>query len=403
VASTQRTLLAANLPISFDGVVSPDGTTVAYWRQSGRAFAVDLVGLDGRSPRKLIAGLDPTWSADGSRLAVLTATGRIETIGADGSGEQSAGQVRNPAGRVIEPGLITSFAWAPDGESFLVSAFYTSSGNLVETVASTGRTLHVLSKKAIAFAAWSPDGAQAAFTETHSKTGEAAVVVNADGSGLHTAYTSLGLIDLAWSPDGTSIVTADGDRVRIVDADGTHPMVLAYPRREPPAKRSRMAATAITEPPPSRQANTDATTLPCVFRKARAMLATSHAPVRTRRERGTGGLACALFAQQRESEPRVARARPVTLRAYLERLLDAPARVVAGRVLVDEEVEGLRGGGAPVGAGEHGDVCGRPAEAGCDDGIQLLRGRIVRPVEGSGNGRAAVRGGDRDVGSARYV
>jgi Tol biopolymer transport system component len=229
VASTQRTLLAANLPISFDGVVSPDGTTVAYWRQSGRAFAVDLVGLDGRSPRKLIAGLDPTWSADGSRLAVLTATGRIETIGADGSGEQSAGQVRNPAGRVIEPGLITSFAWAPDGESFLVSAFYTSSGNLVETVASTGRTLHVLSKKAIAFAAWSPAGAQAAFTETHSKTGEAAVVVNADGSGLHTAYTSLGLIDLAWSPDGTSIVTADGDRVRVVDADGTHPMVLAYP------------------------------------------------------------------------------------------------------------------------------------------------------------------------------
>ena len=229
VASTQRTLLAANLPISFDGVVSPDGTTVAYWRQSGHAFALDLVGLDGRSPRKLIAGLDPTWSADGSRLALLTAAGRIETIGADGSGEQSAGRVRNPAGRVIEPGLITSFAWAPDGESFLVSAFYTSSGNLVETVASTGRTLHVLSKKAIAFAAWSPDGTQAAFTETHSKTGEAAVVVNAGGSGLHTAYTSLGLIDLAWSPDGTSIVTADGDRVRIIDADGTHPMVLAYP------------------------------------------------------------------------------------------------------------------------------------------------------------------------------
>jgi Tol biopolymer transport system component len=229
VASTQRTLLAANLPINFDGVVSPDGTTVAYWRQSGRAFALDLVGLDGRSPRKLIAGLDPTWSADGSRLALLTGTGRIETIEADGSGAQLEGQVRTPASRVIEPGLITSFAWAPDGESFLVSAFYTASGNLIETVASTGRTLHVLSKTAIAFAAWSPDGTQAAFTETHSKTGEAAAVVNANGSGVHTVYTSIGLIDLAWSPDGTSIVTADGDRVRTVDADGTHPMVLAYP------------------------------------------------------------------------------------------------------------------------------------------------------------------------------
>ncbi|HEX2702536.1 MAG TPA: hypothetical protein VHM72_03785 [Solirubrobacteraceae bacterium] len=229
VASTQRTLLAANLPISFDGVVSPDGTTVAYWRQSGRAFAVDLVGLDGRSPRKLIAGLDPTWSADGSRLAVLTATGRMETIGANGAGAQLEGRVRTPAGRVIDPGLITSFAWAPDGKSFLVVALEGANANLIETVASTGRTLHVLSRKGLFLAAWSPDGSQVAFTEAQTKDREAAVVVDADGSGLHPVDTSLSSIDLAWSPDGTSIVTADGNVVRIVDADGTQAEVLAYP------------------------------------------------------------------------------------------------------------------------------------------------------------------------------
>lgn len=229
VGSPEPIMLAANLPIGIDGVVSPDGTTVAYWRQSGRVFGVDLVGVDGQSTRELAAGLDPTWSADGSRLALLTAAGRIETIGIDGSGGQLTGRVRGPAGRVIEPGLITSFAWAPDGQSFLVSALYARSGNLVETVDSTGRTLSVLSRKARLLVALSPDGMQAAFIEPHSKTLDAATIVNADGSGLHTVYTSIGSIDLAWSPDGTSIVTADGNRVRIVDSDGTNPMVLAYP------------------------------------------------------------------------------------------------------------------------------------------------------------------------------
>jgi hypothetical protein len=104
VASPQRRLLAANLPIGIDGVISPDGTTVAYWRQSGLSSTVDLVGVDGQSQRKLAAGLDPTWSADGKRLALLTATGRIETIGADGSGAQLGGRVRTPAGRRLTQG-----------------------------------------------------------------------------------------------------------------------------------------------------------------------------------------------------------------------------------------------------------------------------------------------------------
>jgi Tol biopolymer transport system component len=229
VASPQRRLLAANLPNGIDGVVSPDGKTVAYWRQSGFSVAVDLVGVDGGSPRKLAAGVDPTWSADGSRLAFLTATGRIETISASGSGAQLGGRVRDPAGRVIDPGLIASFAWAPDGKSFLVSTLEGVTANLLETVAPTGRTLHVLSRKGLLVAAWSPDGSQVVFTEAQTKDREAAAVVNADGSGLHTLDTSLSTIESAWSPDGSSIATADGNVVRVVGADGTQAKVLAYP------------------------------------------------------------------------------------------------------------------------------------------------------------------------------
>jgi Tol biopolymer transport system component len=229
VASPQPRLLAAHLPVETDGVVSPDGTTVAYWRQSGLSFVVEVVGVDGQPSRQLAVGADPTWSADGSRLALLTARGRIETIGADGSGPQFAGRIRTPAGRAINPALITSFAWAPDGQSFLVSESDTAAGNLVETVALTGRTLHVLSRKGLFDSAWSPDGTQVAFTKTQTKIREAAAVVSADGTGVHIVASTIEAFELAWSPDGTSLVTADGDRVRVVGADGTHAMVVAYP------------------------------------------------------------------------------------------------------------------------------------------------------------------------------
>ena len=106
VASPKRRLLAANLPYDSDGALSPDGNTVAYWSGSGRSVAVYRVGTDAQSRRKLTGGFDPAWSSDGSRLALLTPTGELETIGADGSGAQSVGQLSRT-------GLVSTLAWAP--------------------------------------------------------------------------------------------------------------------------------------------------------------------------------------------------------------------------------------------------------------------------------------------------
>jgi hypothetical protein len=147
VANHKRRLLVANLPGGTNGALSPDGKTIAYWLESGLSLTVYLVGTDGQSRRKLTAGFDPVWSSDSSRLALVTTAGRIETIGADGSGPQTTGRVTDPAGRVIDPSLITTFAWAPDGQSFLVAYFGGPlTASVIETIASDGRVLRVLSK-----------------------------------------------------------------------------------------------------------------------------------------------------------------------------------------------------------------------------------------------------------------
>ncbi len=235
VASPKRRLLAANLPYDSDGALSPDGNTVAYWSGSGRSVAVYRVGTDAQSRRKLTGGFDPAWSSDGSRLALLTPTGELETIGADGSGAQSVGQLSRT-------GLVSTLAWAPDGESFVVvTQDYVNSTTSVETISSNATVLHVLFKTGGVpngwppAATWSPGGTQLAFTETFGENLKAgdhqnALVANADGSDPHTIDAATGALqlELSWSPDGRSIATADGDRVRIVRADGTHAKVIAY-------------------------------------------------------------------------------------------------------------------------------------------------------------------------------
>jgi Tol biopolymer transport system component len=227
VSTSKRRLLAANLPDINDGELSPSGTTVAFWRQRSTSVAVELVGIQGGPARKLSAGAYPAWSSDSSHLALLTPSGDLETIATGGSGAQTGGRIESPAS------ILSLLSWAPDGRSILVVTLNPETFNtVVETLTPSGTVLNVLSKKAGLAAAWSPDGTQVAFADGSTPHRGTVVVANADGSDRRTIDSSTdgaSTIGLAWAPDGLSLVTTNGNRARVVDADGSHAKIVAYP------------------------------------------------------------------------------------------------------------------------------------------------------------------------------
>ncbi len=222
VTTLRRRLLAANVVGGHPETLSPDGKTVAYTPATKAPYGVYLVGIDGGSPRRLIDGRSATWSSDGKRLVVESDNGNdFVTVGANGKG---AVRVRFSPARFT---LVQSIAWGPTGSLLVDVAGSAPFEDDIETVGLTGHVQHRFTSKAIAFtAAWSPPGTQISFAELGARE-PGVVVVRPDGGGRHSVYAGNGDLSLGWSPDGRSIVTANGSQVRVVHADGTGARIVA--------------------------------------------------------------------------------------------------------------------------------------------------------------------------------
>ena len=139
--------------------VAPDGT-IAFVRGYGRLARVWLRGADGREHRlteESRVELAPAFSADGARIAYVQPSER--------------------------------------GTRLLIRGLQTTRDSVVNT------------SHAPDALAWSPTGDRIAFTESSGRGG--AFVVAVDGSWVNQASTHHG--DVAWSPDGRTIVIAEYD------------------------------------------------------------------------------------------------------------------------------------------------------------------------------------------------
>ena len=129
---------------------SPDGKSIAFIRANNYMFwPIWVVNADGSSPR-MLKGHDgnvtePSWSPDGTMLAVGHISLRIGTMNADGSGLQLY-----PRALAFDPD------WSPDGRSLIFKGFASPVGDSVSKVGSKMR-IFVLDRETLAVRQLIPD------------------------------------------------------------------------------------------------------------------------------------------------------------------------------------------------------------------------------------------------------
>ena len=211
-----------------DPVVSPDGTLVAFIRQSASLEHARLMvaGVDGGNLRMLYRSADyvnsASWSPDSRRIAFL-ADGRVRTVGRDGDRPaMPIAEIHDDTADVET----SAVAWSPDGGTIAFTDGGWVNGHwlglpMLTIVAPDGSRRREL-VTTTGYFAWSPRGDALAFTNRGIS------IVQVGGGKLrHLVATPEGTVvgSLSWSPDGGSIVFQSGD-LDVVDlcrvsADGT--------------------------------------------------------------------------------------------------------------------------------------------------------------------------------------
>ncbi|MFF4040574.1 hypothetical protein [Streptomyces sp. NPDC001816] len=204
-----------------DGVLSPDGSRVAYVHRQdtcipqteGCAYGSDLVvaGADGSDPHVLVPGTGsgpvpyaghPDWSPDGQRIVYETGSG-LGWINADGTGSE----VLTPYG--------SRGTFSPDGRSiaFLRSEYYETDDGwdvgtdvyVLDTVTREERQVTSSHNVGDAPADWSPDGSRLVYaTENGLRTVDVASGATTDLQGNWGIALS-SLRTPVYSPDGSRI------------------------------------------------------------------------------------------------------------------------------------------------------------------------------------------------------
>jgi TolB protein len=210
--------VSAPLPMSLSW--SPDGATLLYSTEAFRDHAVNVVGLDGRPPRKLAAGASPRWSPTGDLIAFLEqgesfGVSTLKVVGPDGGGAAT-----------IADGAYELLGWSPDGTQLA----YTNDAlprHLQLVDRGGGPPLRIEGLSAVVAAAWSPDSGRLAVLAYPAGLGTV-YTLRRDGSELRGLGPGGAPI---WTPDGASLLMANDNRSPLrlyVQAEGAAATPIAY-------------------------------------------------------------------------------------------------------------------------------------------------------------------------------
>ncbi|MDX1394920.1 MAG: hypothetical protein R3195_11025 [Gemmatimonadota bacterium] len=183
---------------------SPDGTRIAFHTYNGTLYEVRVVEADGSTERLVVAGgKTPAWSHDGSRIAFIR-DASVYVVDADGSGERLLVDI--PAVRALGPHLANQTmlfrdpTWSRDGTSLAVSL-----NSRILVTDGDGSAPRFPEQDANAWhPAWSPDGSRIVV-----ERGARIASFAPDGSAL-TIHSFEGF-QPEWSSDGTNIAYTSFD------------------------------------------------------------------------------------------------------------------------------------------------------------------------------------------------
>jgi len=235
------TLVAGRQP-----AFSPDASRIAF--ESGRDGDVEIYSIppiEGRRPIQLTDNgardADASWSPDGNRIAFSSdRDGNNEIYVMSRSG---AGQTRLTS----DPGSDVQPTWSPDGTRIAFQSDRDGDHDIYAVGADGSGVLNVTNNSRFdAEPSWSPDGTKLTLTGD-SGSGLGIYVIAASGSGVRRRVARSG-VDPTWSPDGTRIAFAG---ITLIDPDGRVRSTLAGPPRDPdwaplpPAEGTPVAARSV--------------------------------------------------------------------------------------------------------------------------------------------------------------
>lgn len=200
---------------------SPDSARIAVSRweqvQGDNEEILSVVDVDGTGSRRLGAAFwkdsgGPTWSPDGSEIALTARDGTHGVIVVD----VAAGRGRP----LFQAGGQYGPQWAPDGS---LIAYSTGSPGSLDTIRPDGTGHRILAAGGPYWIGWSPDARSIAFATVESGAPQSMISIVDLASGTVRAIDLIGQVTgIQWSPDGVRLgyVTQAGE-LWIVGRDGT--------------------------------------------------------------------------------------------------------------------------------------------------------------------------------------